>query len=49
VDGNDAELLPLVVDDEDFADANPFVDAEVFSYGLAFLATERECADRTLL
>jgi hypothetical protein len=36
VDGDYAQLLPLVVDDEDFADADSFVDAEIFSgYGLS--------------
>jgi hypothetical protein len=49
LDGDDAQLLAFVVDDEDFADANPFVDAEVFSYRLAFLANSGRWADRTLL
>jgi hypothetical protein len=36
VDGDYAQFLPLVVDDEDFADADSFVDAEIFSgYGLS--------------
>jgi hypothetical protein len=32
VDGDDAELVAVVVDDEDFADADLLVDAQVFSY-----------------
>jgi hypothetical protein len=32
VDGRDAQLLALVIDDEDFADADAVVDAEVFCY-----------------
>ena len=38
LNGDYAELLPLVVDDEDFADPNPFVDAEIFSCYRAPLA-----------
>jgi len=38
LNGDYAEFLPLVVDDEDFADPNPFVDAEIFSCYRAPLA-----------
>ena len=33
LDGQDAELIAVIVDDADFADADPLVDAQVFSYG----------------
>jgi hypothetical protein len=32
MDGDDSELLALVVDDEYLPDANPFVDAKISSY-----------------
>jgi hypothetical protein len=42
LDGDDTEFLTLVVDDEDFPDTNPFVDAKVFGrYARFLLATTR--------
>jgi hypothetical protein len=32
LDGDDPQLVAVIVDDEDFADADPLVDAQVFSY-----------------
>jgi hypothetical protein len=40
LDGDDAEFLTLVVDDEDFPDTNPFVDAKVFGRYACFLLIE---------
>jgi hypothetical protein len=40
LDGDNAELLTLVVDDEDFPDSNPFVDAKVFGRYACILFAE---------
>src|SRR5262249_33743310 len=32
LDGDDADLLPLVIDDQDFADADTIIDAELAGY-----------------
>jgi hypothetical protein len=42
VDGRDAQLVALIVDDEDFPDANPFVDAEFSGYTGPLAASRKD-------